>query len=205
MAYAIKHAPPSPLALAPDRSTATAGPPSARPSGHRPDPRRASPRRSLLYATRPSASALVRAVTNHTGTAQADLQTIAQTSVDAAGITDLPLPQSATQRRPEPGLPRRARIIAVANQKGGSGKTSTVLGLAGALAEKGHPVLVVDIDEQANATVGLGEKPTLTGSHHVLDDDEPDLTKAVVLTKPPGIHLMAAHEPVADIPGTLTT
>jgi chromosome partitioning protein len=89
--------------------------------------------------------------------------------------------------------PRRARILAIANQKGGVGKTTTAVNLATALAACGKQVLLVDLDPQGNASTGLGLHPEQRrrNVYQVLIGEMP-LADGVVDTDVPGLSILPA-------------
>jgi chromosome partitioning protein len=90
---------------------------------------------------------------------------------------------------------RKAKVYAVANQKGGVGKTTTAVNVGACLAEAGERVLLIDLDPQANATSGLGVRANGATTHDLLDG-----IALGTLAKPtgfPNLDLVAAKSDLA--------
>ncbi len=87
------------------------------------------------------------------------------------------------------------RIIAIANQKGGCGKTTTSVNLAVAFAKRGHRVLIVDIDPQAHATLGLGCNPEALdiSIYEPLTNTQIPMSKVVRRTYMSGVSLVPSN------------
>ena len=112
--------------------------------------------------------------------------------------TDNAVPENepASEDDSETGKSRRyeaATVLAVANQKGGVGKTTTSVSLAASLAELGLKVLLVDFDPQGNASSGLGLRAT-SGTASIYDVlvEAIDVDEAIVPTSQPGLDLVRA-------------
>ena len=87
-----------------------------------------------------------------------------------------------------PDAPGSARIVAIANQKGGVGKSTTAVSLGAALAEIGFRILVVDLDPQGNASTGMGirHEQRVVNSYDVIVAETP-VSEAIVHSPVPGL------------------
>jgi chromosome partitioning protein len=103
------------------------------------------------------------------------------------------------QERTSASAPKLPRVLALANQKGGVGKTTTAINLGTALAAIGEQVLILDLDPQGNASTGLGidRRNRRCSTYHVMADDAP-LRDAILATSVPRLQIAPA---TADLSG----
>ena len=111
----------------------------------------------------------------------------AKTGPTGRPLREFPEPAALKQHGP-------AKIIALANQKGGVGKTTTTISLAGALAEYGRTVLLVDFDPQGALSAGMGIKshdvPTI---YDLMIGREKDVRQSIQPSNVKGIHVIPAN------------
>lgn len=100
----------------------------------------------------------------------------------------------------------QSRIICIANQKGGVGKTTTAVNLAACLAAAEHPTLLVDVDPQGNATSGVGvDKSSLKHTVYDVLINEADPRGVIVATGQPYLHILPANSDLTGADLELST
>src|SRR6202161_4248424 len=103
------------------------------------------------------------------------------------------VPFAASDRAPQTQPAKPPRVLAVANQKGGVGKTTTAINLGTALAAIGERVLIIDLDPQGNASTGLGiDRRSRRHSTYDVLSGEAALRDAVLPTAVPRLHIAAS-------------
>ncbi len=111
----------------------------------------------------------------------------------------------ASREPPEGRASDVARIFAIANQKGGVGKTTTAINLGAALAVAGRKVLIVDIDPQGNASTGLGveQSDRRQSTYHLLHNQVSVRHAAVAVHAVPGLYVAPSTQELSGIDAEL--
>jgi chromosome partitioning protein len=103
--------------------------------------------------------------------------------------------ERGTDPSSSPGGAHEGRIVALANQKGGVGKTTTAISLGAALAELGQRILLVDFDPQGGCAIGLGYEPGAVevSIYNALLDRSCDVEDVILKTTVPGMDLLPSN------------
>ena len=128
-----------------------------------------------------------------------------ETTAEAGQSLRAPWRDDERLQTPEPR--RNARIIALANQKGGVGKTTTAINLSAALAERGYRMLLVDFDPQGGCAIGLGIEPDSldVSVYNALLDRSCEVEEVVRKTSVPGLDLLPSNIDLAAAELSLVT